>query len=249
MHINYLELLAVLLVAKSFLAVREKINVLFHIYNVTAIAFIYRMGGPHFRALSDLAVTLWKWCLARKISIYAEHVPSMENIQADWESTHVSDSSDWALRRDLFLHLEERLGPFSIDLFALRTNTQLPVYCSWRPDPAALTVDGLSLPWTILHTYLFPPFSPITRCLEKIQEDQATAVMIAPVWHNQLWYPLLLERLRDYPILFPPTQDILTNSEGQRHQMALEGHLPLAAWPISGDLTRREFFQKELLKC
>lgn len=43
--------------------------------------------------------------------------------------------------------IEERLGPFSIDLFASRTNHQLPVYCSWKPDPMAFTVDALSITW------------------------------------------------------------------------------------------------------
>ena len=43
--------------------------------------------------------------------------------------------------------LEDQLGPFSIDLFASRTNAHLPEYCGWRPDPAALAVDALSIKW------------------------------------------------------------------------------------------------------
>ena len=55
----------------------------------------------------------------------------------DWESQHMRDSSDWMLERATFLQLESSLGLFSIDLFASQTNAQLPVYCSWRLDPAA----------------------------------------------------------------------------------------------------------------
>ena len=48
-----------------------------------------------------------------------------------------------------------------------------------------------------------------TRCLEKLRVEQASAVLIAPVWQNQLWYPMLLQSLADIPILLPPCQDIV----------------------------------------
>ena len=96
------------------------------------------------------------------------------------------DSSDWMLKR-------ARLGPFSIDLFASWMNAQLPVYCSWCPDPAALAVDALSIPWENHHAYRFPPFAVIKRCLDKLRLEQASAVLIAPVYHNQLWHPFSSE--------------------------------------------------------
>ena len=81
----------------------------------------------------------------RNITIHAEHLPGKQNVQADWESRHVMDSSNWRLHREIFLKLQESFGPFTVDLFASQTNAQLPVYCSWKPDPAALTVDALSI--------------------------------------------------------------------------------------------------------
>ena len=53
----------------------------------------------------------------------------------------------------IFQTLKDTLGPFSIDLFASRTNHQLPAYCSWKPDPAAVAIDGLSINWK---DYIFP---------------------------------------------------------------------------------------------
>ena len=246
-HINYLELLAAFLALRSFLASKRRLSVLLRIDNVTAIAFLNRMGGTHSQELSDLAVEVWRWCLENEITIHAEHLPGRENVRADWESRHVRDSSDWMLQRSIFLQLESRLGPFSIDLFASRTNTQLPVYCSWRPDPAALTVDAFSLPWRNHHAYMFPPFSLITHCLEKLHSEQASAVLVAPVWHNQLWYPSLLGSLIDFPILLPPVQSILVGPESQSHPLVRQGHLPLAAWPISGDPFALEDFRMGLL--
>ena len=138
----------------------------------------------------------------------------MENIRADWLSRHLRDSSDWRLNRQVFLKLESRLGRFSIDLFASRTNTQLQVYCSWRPDPEAVAVDALSVAWSCHNPYMFPPFALIPRCLTKLQEAAALAVLIAPVWPNQPWFPSVLEYLTPPPILLPLLADIVTNTEG-----------------------------------
>lgn len=90
---------------KSFLSSKRKLKVLLWVDNVTAIAFLNRMGGTHFQKLSDLAVRVWQWCLEREIVIHAEHLPGKDNIRADWESRHVKDSSDWMLTRHNFLQL------------------------------------------------------------------------------------------------------------------------------------------------
>ena len=50
-----------------------------------------------------------------------------------------------AKEREIFIQLEDQLGPFSIVLFPSWTNAHLPEYWSWRPDPAALAVDALSI--------------------------------------------------------------------------------------------------------
>ena len=127
------------LALKTFASRVREVNILLRVDNVTTIAFLNRMGGTHSQELLDLAVSIWNWCLQRGIVIHAEHLPGRKNIRADWESRHVKNSSDWMLRRDLFIQLEDRLGPFSIDLFASQTNTQLETYCSWRLDYTILT--------------------------------------------------------------------------------------------------------------
>ena len=248
-HINYLELLAAFLALKTFARDCHSVAILLRIDNVTAIAFVNKMGGPHSTPLSNLAVEMWKWCCNRTIFVHAEHLPGKENVRADWESRHARDSSDWMIRRDIFQQLEEELGPFTIDLFASRTNAQLPTYCSWRPDPHAMAVDALSIPWRKHLPYMFPPFALINRCLDKVREEGVDALMIAPVWQNQAWYPTLLQMLVSSPVLLPETQDILAGPRGEYHPMAMEGHLPLAAWPISGSRTAAEDFLKGLSRC
>lgn len=126
---------------------------------MTAIAYVNKMGETHSSVMSNLAVKIWKWCITRSIRIHAEHLPGKENVQADRQSRHCRDSSDWKLDGEVFAKLDEVMGPFSIDLFVSRTNKQLPVYCSWKPDPSAYTVDASSIPWTNQYPYIFPPFT------------------------------------------------------------------------------------------
>lgn len=248
-HINYLELLAAFFALKSLASQMRGATVLLQLDNVAAIAFINKMGGTHSRELSNLAVNIWKWCIQRNIFIHAEHLPGTENVQADWESRHLTDLSNWRLNQEIFMLLEEALGLFSIDLFTSRTNTQLPVYCSWRPDPGAIAVDAFSISWKDHYPYIFPPFTLIPRCLNKIKEDNVTVTIIAPLWPNQTWFPLLLECLVSVPLLLPPTEDILLNSKGKKHPLAMRGHLPLVAWPVSGDHSDQKDFLKELSGC
>ena len=231
---------------KSYVRDASKISILLRLDNITAISFINRMGGTHSKTLSELATEIWNWCIERQIMIHAEHLPGVENIQADWQSRHLTDSSDWKLHLQAFQVIEDKLGPFSIDLFASRTNHQLPTYCSWKPDPAAMAIDGLSIPWRRHHPYMFPPFSLIPRCLEKLEMEKVQAVLIAPVWPNQVWYPRLLESLIGQPLILPPVQDILTDPDEHCHPLVMECHLPLAAWPISGDHARHRDFLTEL---
>ena len=58
---------------------------------------------------------------------------------------------------------------------------------------------------------------------------------------KSVWFPQLLGYLVDFPILLPLGQSIITDPAGP---LVLEGHLPLAAWPVPGDVQKG--FQMEL---
>ena len=89
------------------------------------------------------------------------------------------------------------------------------------------------------YLYVFPPFALVPRCLHKIEKEKVTSLLVAPVWSNQPWFPLFLKFLIDFPILLPPIPDTVTNPHSLNHPLAIKGHLPLAAWPVSGSPTYR----------
>ena len=96
-HINYLDMKATFLALQSFCAEKTSTSILLLMDNITAITFLNKMEGNHSHSLSDLAKEVWNWCIRRRITIHAEHIPGSENIQADWESRHLTDSSNWKL--------------------------------------------------------------------------------------------------------------------------------------------------------
>ena len=77
-----------------------------------------------------------------------------------------------------------------------------------------LAVDALSISWTDQHPYLFPPFALIGKCLQKILQEEVEALLIAPVWQTQIWYPTLLGMLVEKLVLLPNTQNILQGPQG-----------------------------------
>jgi hypothetical protein len=234
-HINHLELKAVLLALQTFASARQNLHILLLVDNSSAIAYLNQKGGIHFKVLSDLAIQIWEWCLTRGITIHAEHIPGVCNTVADAESRGSIEPSDWKLDDKVFCKLQDVWGPFGVDLFAARHNRQLPRYFSFRPDPEAEAVDALSQCWVNMRPYAFPPFILIGRCLRKTEQDQVMElVLIVPEWQNQTWFPNLLDKLIDLPILLPNIRKNVTNPMGETQPLVERSSLPLAACKVSG---------------
>ena len=247
LHINALELKAAFLALESLASHLRDCHILLLLDNITAISFINHKGGTRSHTLSDLALDMWTWCLQRGITVHAEHLPGSCNIETDRISRRLFDSSNWRLDHSVFQKLVSLWGPFDIDLFAARHNSQLPQYFSYMLNPEALAMDALAQSWEGLSLYAFPPFSLIGRILQKMRQEQVKElVLIAPAWQSQVWYPQLLSQLVDFPHLLPLSHSLLLNPLGQPHPLVLEGTLLLAAWRVSGIQSNPETFQRRL---
>nr|XP_015840264.1 PREDICTED: uncharacterized protein LOC107399100 [Tribolium castaneum] len=78
-----LELLAVQFRLKCFAKDQHNCEILLRIDNTTAIAHVNRMGGTKY--LNKVARSLWQWCEARNIWIFASYIESSNNKEADAE--------------------------------------------------------------------------------------------------------------------------------------------------------------------
>ena len=103
--------------------------------------------------------------------------------------------------------------------------------------------------WTNLIAYAFPPFNMIPAVLHKTKKEKATLVLIALLWSAQPWWPLLIDLLIDFPIFLGNNPSLLKDVSHPGAIHPLFPSLKLAVWRISGDSSKQQAFQQQLLTC
>ena len=141
-------------------------------------------------------------------------------------------------RKDIFQEILCRLGKPDIDLFVSRLNYKLEKYISFRPDPNAMAVDAFLISRTKQYVYIFAPFSTISMVSRKIVEDEAEALIVAPLWTTQSLWPQLAHLIVDYPIKLSPTRKILYQPNNPEKTHPLQ-KLKLGAFRVSGKFARQ----------
>ena len=202
--------------------------------NRTAISYVNAKGGCTNRECNAIAKAIWLWAIKRHNWLSVAHQPGRFNVTADSLSRHFEDGIEWELNRGLFEKICGVFGVPQIDLFASRVNHQTSAYASWKPDPHASYVDAFSVSWSqFANSYIFPPFCLVGRCLQKLVLEQATAIIIEPLWTTQTWFTSLLSLLVDVPRLFRVTKKVLSHPvRGDAHPLSPKVHL--LACKVSG---------------
>ena len=220
------------------------LTVYFYMDNTSAVSYLNRRGGTTSPSPNHLAKETWQWCMSQNIPLVANHLPGRLNIVADTESRMVRDRWDWQLHPSIFHKINQKWGPFAVDLFASRLTHQLP-YFSWRPDPQAAATDAFLRVWPPKIGYANPPWGLMLRVLSEISHQQVDVVIVAPVWKSQSWYTVLLSLLVDYPHLITSPLDQLLSQYSLpppfQHQ-----EVQLAVWPTSGDSVKQRSFKNRL---
>ena len=104
-----------------------------------------------------------------------------------------------------------------VDLLATAKNRKLPLFVSPVPDPRAMAVDALAMSWNRLIAYAFPPVPLIPLVLHKVRREEVMLILIAPLWPNRSWFPLLLELSVERPLELPLREDLLTQGHDLVH--------------------------------
>ena len=192
-HINIKEILAVKFSLKRFVSHFKSISVKIYIDNTTIVAAIRHMGTSHSDIINKYTRDVLEWCIERDIWLIPTYVCSRDNF-ADLPSRKTYLDREWMPNIDIFNKAMLNFKP-DVDLFASRLNKQLDRFVSFKPDPEAIDIDTFSISWTNLKFYVFPPFSCISRCLQKITMEKATGVIVVPNWTTQPFYSVLLRML------------------------------------------------------
>jgi hypothetical protein len=247
-NINALELLAIKLALLAFEEEVKNQNVLIKCDNTTAVAYIGHMGGSRSRLCNAIAHEIWVWAVSRRIWLSIEHIPGVMNYHADFESRNPNERTEWSMDSEVFRGISEIFGAPDIDFFAARGNFKVARYCSWKPEPGCFQVNAFTLRWHRFNGYCFPPFSVIARCLQKIREDQAEAVVVVPTWTSQSWFTVLLKMLIADPVLLPKDSKLLTLPHRPEKIHPMHPKLQLMACKLSGKDYRSEAYRTELRK-
>lgn len=235
MHINALELKAILFTLRTFERELTDKHVKVFCDNTTAVTYVNEMGGTKSQACNDVAVMIWEWCIQHNAWVTCSHIPGEDNLVADAASRNFNSWHEWKLDVPTFRLLCNLFGTPSIDLFASRLNKQVTPFCSWKPDPEAAFFDAFSLNWDrFTLPYLFPPFSLISRCLQKIRAERVKGWIVVPFWTSQPWMGMLLRMLIDHPRLIRKSRHILTHPSSAACHPILS-HTQLMACLLSGD--------------
>ena len=218
-HINCLELEAAKLGLQALCAKDEGVHIILQLDNVTAVTLINNMGGTHSKPCNKVAREIWLWCLKRKIWLTATHIPGIQN---------------------------ETAGRFNRK-FRDRHNYQLKPFVSWHADPDAFATDAMSLSWKHKFVCIFPPFSMLSRVLQKLQEDQSRAFVIAPLRRTQVWFPKMSRMLISKPVLLLKEESLLRLPRDQTKLHPLWPKLQMMACLLSGRDCDSKTFQNELV--
>ena len=138
MHINVLELKAILFGLKSLCRDVSGKHIRVRCDNTCSVSYVNAKGGSKSLECNTIASEIWHWCLDRGNIISAEHIPGILNQEADFESRNQNHNTEWSLDRTVTNRIFKvfNLIP-SVDLFATRINTKVEKFVSWKPDPLA----------------------------------------------------------------------------------------------------------------
>jgi hypothetical protein len=246
-HINALELMAAELAIKTFVKLHPVKSIHIRIDNTCALTYLLKMGGTKSKTLTEISKRIWDFLLSQEITLTASWISSELNWRADEESRAKPNASDWMLSSTVWQEIAKKWGRPSIDCFATRTMRQVERYTSRRLDPFSEGSNGLYQPWRNEFPYLFPPFCLIGQVLRKVQREKVEqAILIAPLWAGQPWFPSLLEMCVQHPLQLPLSPDLLTNQEGQSHPLVQNQTLLMGAFLVSGNPSRTRDYLKGL---
>ena len=244
LHINALEMLAILFAVKVLKKEISGKHIKILSDSTTAISYVNNFGGLKSIECDKISKQIWEFCIRHDIWLTCSHIPGVQN-EADKPSRVFQDHIEWELDQNVFYAVCKSFGKPDIDLFATRLNAKLTRFCSWKPDPEAENVNAFSINWgNFKFVYLFPPFSQITRCIQKIQSDRARGIFILPLWTTQTYFPAVMRILVKRPLILPKTKLILNLGQTDREH-PLAPKMVMIACQVSGDPTETEAFQME----
>ncbi len=112
-------------------------------------------------------------------------------IQVADAGSKAPDTDDWGVDEQTFAILEEKYGPFSIDLFADETNHRVKKFYSDFWSPSSSGVNAFAHSWDYETCYACPPVNQVLKTIKKFLMSSCGGVLIVPKWTTAKFWPFL----------------------------------------------------------
>jgi hypothetical protein len=92
------------------------------------------------------------------------------------------DADNWSVGRKDFSHLEERFGPFTIDLFATCENKKCSRFYSRLFKKGNSGTDAFAQQWNGECVYAASPVTLVMRTIKKAAASKLNGIIVVPLW-------------------------------------------------------------------
>ena len=183
LHINVLELKAVLLALKGFQEHLQGQRVIIWSDNSTVVSYLNKEGGTHSIEMCALIWRILAFTNSRRIQIRVRHVPGSLNVIADSLSRRDKViQTELSLHQQVFNQICRVWHTPMVDLFATHLNHKLPIYVSPVPNKKTGKIDALNICWEGLDNYVFCPVAILPQVIQKIITYPCRMIVLAPGW-------------------------------------------------------------------
>src|SRR3989338_1528885 len=184
---NLLELTSVRMAIEAFDL--KKANILHLSDNTPTVRYTNKVYGRVERLNSE-AHQLFNLVMKRNIRLRSAHVPGIDNVMADFQSS-LNPKLEWTTPAPWFNLAVQEFGML-VDIFASPRTKQSKYYMVWKGKKKGFCLgDGLLNAWP-KRVWVVPPIrllNLIPRLLTKWRPE--IAVIITPDWQAQPWYQAL----------------------------------------------------------
>ena len=208
LHMNLLELKAVLLTLQSGLVPPNRSVRLFSDNSTTIIA-LNKKGSTKSLSVTLLVQEILQFCSNQMIQLHPHTIPGKLNVLADALSRNSTIPGEWELNPKDKEKILLAFPYLEVDLMATPFNAILEKFVSPFLHPKALAVDAWSQDWNQWkQIYLFPPQSQVARVLMSLRSFRGQMVLVLKDHHMQIppFPPQVLKKT--FPLSCPPRQKV-----------------------------------------
>ena len=156
-------------------------------------AKICKIGSMN-ATLQSFAEAIFELCFKYNINLVVDWIPRAQNKDADYVSRLADeiDIDDWQLSPGFFALLNERWGPYTVDLFANYYNAKCKRFYSLFYSPRSLGVNAFRYDWCEENSLMVPPIPLISDTLCHARLCKGRGTLIVPLWPTSSFWPVLM---------------------------------------------------------